>query len=277
MKELKNEDNHVTFSIIAIQKLKSLRGLKHIAFGLYAGLLSCSPKVQLVSHSAHEYVMNDSTAGEIDSTVYKIADPYRTQMVGAMQEVLANSEAPMEKGLPESTLGNWVADVALKTGNEEAKKNGVQEADCIILNNGGLRKALPAGPVTQGDLFELMPFENRLVILTMDGSSVKKIFNFIASKGGTPLSGASFRIKDKTQAIDIRIKGVEIDTAVMYRIMTVDYLANGGDQFTDFNSAVRKEDIGLKLRDALIRSAREIGNRGQLIGSKKDGRITHAE
>lgn len=75
--------------------------------------------------------------------------------------------------------------------------NVAQEAaDFAVFNTGGLRRPLPLGNITRGDVFELMPFENELVILTMNGEAVKKLVNFIATKGGAPVSGLRLRIQD---------------------------------------------------------------------------------
>lgn len=236
-----------------------------------------TPKLSRVV--TQQYVLSDSLQPVIDSSIYRLADPYRKQLAATMNEVLCSTSTALEKGSPEGALGNFVTDVCLEMGNRRALQGSdgaMKPADFVILNNGGLRKPLPKGAITLGDLYEVMPFENQLVVLTCNGSLVKRIIDFIATKDGTPVSGIRFRIdKSSKTAKDIRIKGELLDTLKTYRIMTADYLANGGDQFELFKSAEQRWEIGLKIRDALISFAREKGRQGALIVAVKEGRITY--
>jgi 2',3'-cyclic-nucleotide 2'-phosphodiesterase (5'-nucleotidase family) len=228
-----------------------------------------------------QYVMSDSLFAVIDSGIYKMADVYRKQLTKQMQEVLCTSAVVMEKGNPESVLGNFVTDVCLQEGNLtvanwNSPSDSVKRADFIILNSGGLRKPLPKGRITLGDLYEVMPFENQLVLLTCSGTLVQQIADFIASKGGTPVSGIRFQIDKSTgKAVAITINGIPLNNNDEYTVMTADYLANGGDNFELFKSASRRIEIGLKVRDALINYSRKAGNREEIIKPKMDGRLTY--
>lgn len=272
---LEREDNQDPFAIITI----GLKTRNSISFLLLASLAlmgsCCSVHLNSVEH--RQYVLNDSLFPGIDSSIYRSALPYRELLESQMKEVLCTSSSVMEKGTPDGALGNFVTDVCLEMGNRklfETEKDMSRLADAVILNNGGLRKPLPAGPITLGDFYEVMPFENQLVVLTCNGKLVEQICDFIASKGGTPVAGLRFTIDVTTgKAKAIVIRGGALDTAATYRVMTADYLANGGDQFEFFKSATRREDIGLKIRDALIAFAREKGQKGEPVNARSEGRI----
>lgn len=239
---------------------------------LYAG---CKTAYKLQKTESNEYILSDSTNGAIDSSVYKMILPYKIKMEGTMSEVLAVSENAMEKGSLESTLGNFVADACMIEGTKVFYPADGRNADIAFFNNGGLRRSLPKGNITRGDIFELMPFENELVVLTTNGVGVKKIFNFIASKNGAPVSGVRFMIKNK-QAIEIMIGDQALDTTKIYKVMTSDYLANGGDGF-DFLPAMNSERVNLKVRDAILSYVIKEGKAGRIINAKKDGRISNAQ
>lgn len=220
--------------------------------------------------------MSDSLNTVIDSGIYKMADVYRQQLGKQMQEVLCTSSVVMERGNPEGVLGNFVADVCLAEGNLEISKGSGAPADFIILNNGGLRKPLPKGQLVLSDFFEVMPFENQLVILECPGALVQRIMDFIASIGGTPVSGVRIQIdKSTSRAVGIFIQGEPLDTLKQYKLFTADYLANGGDRFELFKEATKRTDLGLKVRDALIRYARKAGSREEVLKPKLDGRISY--
>lgn len=216
--------------------------------------------------------MNDQLPSGEDSMVTSFIEPYSTKLKADMEIVLASSAQAMEKGLPESRLGNFVADVCLLIGNQHYPAADGKPADFCVLNNGGLRRSLPKGPVTKGDVFELMPFENELVVLTVPGTTVKKIFNFIASKGGAPISGARMRIRNG-QAEDVFIQGKVLDTTKNYKLITSDYLANGGDQHGFLAESIKSESTGLKVRDAILQYLYIQGKTEETVVQETDGRI----
>lgn len=263
-------------SLQYILKTSSRIRFTTLASLLLLSLAGCS-SLRLSGVDEQQYVLDDSTHAAIDSSVYRSALPFREQLEKQMKEVLCTSAVVMEKGTPDGALGNFVADVCLEMGNRRLKETGMEStrsADLVILNNGGLRRPLPAGPVCLGDFYEVMPFENQLVVLTCDGRLLQQICEFIASKGGTPVSGIGFTIGlTSGKPISINVQGIPLDTSATYRVMTADYLANGGDQFDLFKSAERREDTGLKIRDALIAFAREKGKQGIPINGRSDGRI----
>lgn len=243
---------------------KSLRSL----FFVTLFLVSCRSHFEITKKETNQYKFTDTTFATVDSTIAKELDPYRAELNKTMSEVLAVSTTKMERGLPESRLGNFLADACMSATEAKGMK-----ADFAMFNNGGLRRGLPEGQITRGDIFELMPFENELVILTISGRDVKKISNFIASKGGEPVSGIRLNIKDSL-ATDVFIDDIAYDSTKTYRVLTSDYLANGGDSYTFFLDAVR-ESVSLKVRDAIIFYLQEESKKNKKITVELDGRITN--
>lgn len=239
-----------------------------IIFFLTTALLSCKSSFQISKKESGQYKFTDTSFTEVDSSIYKEIVPYREKMQSAMNEVLAVSTGALERALPESKLGNFLSDACMRSVE---RKN--MSADFAVFNTGGLRRALPSGNITRGDVFELMPFENELVILAMSGSDVKKLVNFIASKGGAPVSGLRLRIQD-TLATDVFINGVALDTTKTYRVLTSDYLANGGDAFP-FVTEKSWDAVNLKVRDALIDYLITETKAGKMINVELDGRISN--
>jgi 2',3'-cyclic-nucleotide 2'-phosphodiesterase (5'-nucleotidase family) len=229
---------------------------------------SCRTSYVVNKQENSQYRFSDSTLAEVDSSVNREITPYREKMKAAMNEVLAVSTSPMERGLPESRLGNFLAD-ACKYESEKAGKI----VDVAVFNTGGLRRPLPQGNITRGDVYELMPFENELVILTLNGEDVKKIFNFIATKGGAPVSGVRMVIKDSI-ATSVLIHDQPLESNRTYNILTSDYLANGGDAFP-FGTDVRRDPVNIKVRDAIINYLQSKTKSGEKINVEPDGRIVN--
>ncbi len=119
-----------------------------------------------------------------------------------------------------------------------------------------------------------MPFENELVVVTMTSERIENLFDFIAAKGGVPVSGLRLTI-DGQKAAQIKIGGVAYDSTKTYKVLTSDYLANGGDSY-DFFLGAPREGTGLKVRDAVINYLVETTKAGKEIDVILDERIENA-
>lgn len=232
---------------------------------------SCSrPVLQQVR--MQEYVFSDTTNFQRDNLIDLRIAPYRDTLLQTMSRVLAESAQPLEKKQPEGPLGDYVADACLREGNLISTR----PIDLAIFNHGGLRRSLPKGAITLGDVFELMPFDNELVVLTLRGSDLLPLLNFVASNGGAPVSGLRMVIR-KEKAAEIEIGGTPMDTTRSYRVLTSDYLANGGDRYSDFSRSLEREDLRVKVRDAITNDLSRLGEQRKVLIVTTDGRIRNAE
>ena len=176
----------------------------------------------------------------IDSTIYNIIQPYQNEIEEQMNETLVYTKNDLTKGRPQSTIGNFVTDLCLN----------YCDANICVFNNGGLRTTIDKGDITRGEIFELMPFENELVILELNKTDFIGLLNYISSRGGEPFSGLNIKI-DKSNNIIEHSWPVNFDNNETVKVLTSDYLANGGDKMSFFKGK-KQHKIGLKLRDAII-------------------------
>lgn len=240
-------------------------------------LVSCTGHKHLAVQDTQtkHYTTTDNT---VDSAIVKTIQPYKQSIDGKMHEVIGNAPVALTKKTPESTLGNFFA---------EAIFSFVKSAPIIyesmdtlnmftMFNNGGLRTSVPQGNVMVGGMFELMPFENKLVIINLTGERLLKLLNFIAEKDGAPVAGIRFVIKDK-KATDIFINGKPFDATKTYYVATSDYLAGGGDKFfsADENKVMFRNDM--LLRDILIEYCKNLTKQNKPITATIDGRIQYAQ
>jgi len=176
----------------------------------------------------------------IDSTIYNIIQPYQNEIEEQMNETLVYTKNDLTKGRPQSTIGNFVTDLCLN----------YCDANICVFNNGGLRTTIDKGDITRGKIFELMPFENELVILELNKTDFIGLLNYISLRGGEPFSGLNIKI-DKNNNIIEHSWPVNFNNNETVRVLTSDYLANGGDKMSFFKGK-KQHKIGLKLRDAII-------------------------
>lgn len=204
----------------------------------------------------------------IDSMIY----PYREHLDSSMNEVLVYAAKDLVKAKPESNLGNLLADACLIMAEEYSKKH----VDLAILNYGGIRvPSINKGSVSLGNVYELMPFDNYLVLMNLDGASIKQLLDLIALGGGWPVSGLSFEIEN-AEAKNVKLAGKPLDLNKQYTIAISDYLANGGDNL-ELLKAFKQENTNVLLRDAFIEYFKKLAANDKMLDANVEGRITKHE
>lgn len=235
---------------------------------LVSGCVSTRPETGLLEPAPDltvTYTEVSDSAG-IDPGIEEMVLPYRTELTARTSEVIGRATTTITKSQPEGALGNFAADAMLAVAGDVLG----EPVDIAVTNNGGLRVPIPEGPITVGTLFELMPFENAMVLLTLTGTQVDSLAGQIARIGGEPVAGLTFAIEEPSErAVDVRVKGEPVDPERTYRVVTSDYLADGGGGMTVLSEYGERVDIGVTLRDAFIAYTRQTG----VIESRLDGRV----
>ena len=136
-------------------------------FGFIACWQACQAPV-LTRAEDHRQIVQ-APPGEADSTLNALISDYRGQLEAEMNTVIGTIAQPLTLQKPESSLGNWMADVLWEKATYYSKR----PIDFALQNYGGIRiSELPAGPLTRGKIYELMPFDNQLVVLDLPGNIV---------------------------------------------------------------------------------------------------------
>ncbi|MEY3586402.1 MAG: hypothetical protein RLZZ243_1466 [Bacteroidota bacterium] len=226
---------------------------KHVIFFLIgASLLACSSHLTL-SGTKVPLNIDSNEKQEVSSFI----SPFKDSMDRAMNLILAESSISMEVGRPSSVLGNWASDALFVNQTRTVR---LSEPIFCLLNTGGLRSSIGKGPVTLGDIFRIMPFENSVVWLRLPISSLDKIEYYLQQSGGEPISNASM-MNGK-----LMVNGVSEKTQFIW-VITSDYLANGGDRMDFFQDAVERSDKKTLLRDVFIEEAKTQKN--LIVSSEK--------
>lgn len=237
-------------------------------------LAACSAPPRLIKHESNTINIKDSI--KEDASVKQLIEPYKQDLETEMNEVLIVSDFVFEKAQPEGALGNLVADIILEKANEQYRPDDFHYADFCLLNNGGLRVSLPQGEISRGKIFELMPFENEIVIVTLSGDKVAELIQYIIAVGGQPLSG--LQLKNFNQpTMQALVNGVPFDKTKTYKIATSDYLSSGGDKMDFFKTPLKIETTGYKIRDAIIDYLTNENQKGNSLKPHAGGRITNEQ
>jgi len=260
----------LTNEMAIMNKLISIAGILLI-------FIACSPAYRTVNYVSDNHSINLQTDSVSDPAFIEILSPYKAKVTTEMSEVISYSDTSLVSYRPESPLSNFISDLILDHGKKYAAKNQFSAAiNFSLINHGGLRTSLPKGAIRRGDIFELMPFENELVLLKFSGKQVLELADYLASRGGEGVSGMSFGIK-ANKAVDVTVDDKSVVVDSVYWMITNDYLANGGDGMIVLTTAGKRINTGEKIRDVIINYMKELKLAGKRVTAKTDGRVYHVE
>lgn len=235
-------------------------------------LFSCS-RYLTVTQINTKNIAVETKSSDVDSFAESIVKPYRDSIDHDMKKLVGVTATALVKGKPESKLTNLVSDIILNYAEDYCTKQHLNiHPDAAYVNYGGIRASLPQGEITVGNIFELMPFENEIVMIKISGESILKMAEKIAARGGEGVAKLKLGIK-KEAVGTLTIDGKAIDTKAAYWLVTNDYIANGGDQMSMFINPLEKINTKAKIRDVLIQSLTETYKNSGVIDYIEDGRI----
>ncbi|MFN8571143.1 MAG: 5'-nucleotidase C-terminal domain-containing protein [Gemmatimonadaceae bacterium] len=187
-------------------------------------------------------------SGAPDTTVARIVESATAGLRERMAQPITRIAERMSSGA-DGPLGNLIADAQRHAG----------QGDVAIMNTGGVRAPLDSGMATFGALFEVQPFGNALVRLTVNGEQLRAYLERVVSHDPVRahLSGVVVRYDPAKKAgerlVDVRFSdGRPLDPATTYRLVMTDFLAAGGDGLNIADTAIRSEVLPLVDLDALI-------------------------
>jgi len=226
----------------------------YFPFLLFLILLSCKdPNYQNTKIVGKTSVIDSTTVS--DSTYIKVIEPYKEKMIKEINTVLTYTTKDLVRtdGNMQSTLGNLMADLTYTRANPLFKKETGKDIDFALLNYGGIRSGIFTGAVTNRNAFQLMPFENTLVVVELTAEKVQELVNyFTEGSRAHPLSKQiQLTISENGHAL-IKIRDMIFDKSKTYYVLTSDYLQSGGDRMDFFKDPVHLYKLDYKVRDAII-------------------------
>ena len=233
---------------------------------LLAILCACTHQPMRVTSCTTEAIPVDSASDGLQDTVYlaQLA-PTKADLEREMNVQIGYAAQDMWVREPECPMLNWASDALW----EAAKKVYPGKVDIAIVNMGGMRCSWAKGPITRGCVFELMPFDNRLVILTLKGSDIIALCESFARYGGQGVAGMRVKIVDG-QLADVKIGGKAVNPTALYTVATSDYLSGGADHMDALKLYVDYWNSDLLIRDLYLESVRE----QDTVRAAVDGRMT---
>jgi 5'-nucleotidase len=208
----------------------------------------------------------DAQAAALVARAQARVDAIVKQVVASAAQDIPN--AVMENG--ESPMGQLIADA----------QRAAVGADIALMNPGGIRWGLSAGPVTWGDIFTVHPFGNRIVHVELSGANVLALLNQ-QWRGTYPgrllaVSGITYAWDAVREAgervVAVRIGADALDTARTYTVAVNDFMLGGGDGFAQLKRGANPA-AGPLDRDALIAYLRALPQPVRVVPMQRIRRI----
>lgn len=223
-----------------------------ILFFLTFLCIACNNSSYEVSKiSAKTILLNTET--KQDSLIIKTFLPYKNKMIDEISKVISYTPKNLERtdGKLQSTLGNLIADLSYEKANELFTKETGKTVDFSMSNYDGIRSGIYKGNVTVSNAFELMPFDNTLVVVELTAEKVEELFEyFVAKNRAHPVSKQVQFIIDNGK-YTIKINGKLLDKNKTYFVATSNYLQKGGDEMNFFAEPESLYDSNFLIRDAI--------------------------
>lgn len=242
-------------------------------FFLWLFVSQCrSPQLNLQELSTSSLLQLDSTYQTLDAEAAALISPYKQALDSVMNDVVGHSLVDLYKQRPEGPLGNWAADAVLW----QAQKIKKEAIVICMLNHGGLRTDVAAGAINLGKLYEIMPFDNELVLLGLNKEAVSLLVKTNLAKGGDPVAGIQLKSncgnKDNIFINGKALSELAEDTQIW--LATSDYMANGGDDYKMLESILNRINTGMLIRNNLIDYLTFQTENNISITNRIEGRIT---
>ncbi|QHI34781.1 Mannosylglucosyl-3-phosphoglycerate phosphatase [Kordia antarctica] len=235
-------------------------------------VFACAEEKQGVSRiEGKRITISDSLTANEEIEAY--IKPFRERIQEDMEKVLSYAPMDMNKndGELESTIGNLMADFVKSQSEPVYKKRTGKSIDLCLLNHGGIRAAIPKGPINTRTAFNVMPFENSIVVAELTSENMNALVDYLVeAKRAHPISGLTIKLDKNDNVLEALVNGKPIENGKTYTVVTSDYLQNGGDGMNFLkNDVVSLEVLDYKIRNAMIDYFKSVDT----IPARLDGRF----
>ncbi len=218
------------------------------------GLASCGDTPQALSEVQGKQLPISDSLQRSDSIEAFVA-PYRKRVNEVLDSTLtyAAFNISKEEGDLNTPAGNLMADIVLEQVSPIFESRSGKPVDFVVLNHGGIRSIISQGDVSARTAYEVMPFENSISVVELNGQLVRRLIaHLIQADRPHPIAGMQIVIDRNDRLQSVNIQGKPFDENRNYFVATSSYLVTGGDDMGFFKDGLSFEDTNYLIRNAMI-------------------------
>ncbi len=221
--------------------------------GLYLGVLELTVdektgKIEAATKKGELKAVSAGPNDPFDAHIARIANGYREKTGAIFRQVVGETGVALTRHADgESVLGDVIADAMRESAG----------AQIAIQNSGAIRADIPAGRITMEQVYTTLPFDDVLVAMDLSGAALLGLLekSIARDKGILQVSGMEVRYHaggaGGKRVKEVRAGGTPLDASRVYRVVTNDFLAAGGDKVSGFREGLHLT-YGGAVRDAFI-------------------------
>ena len=224
-----------------------------VLLALFCLFFSCKQEYHLNKIEGKQIPISDSIA--LDTEIDEFIKPFRDNLEKDMSKVLSYAPKTYHKkdGDFNTAIGNLMAHIVLEEGNPIFNQRTGKNIDMVLLNHGGIRAPINKGNITTETAFQVMPFENSIVVVALKGQQIDSLAYYLGkAKKAHPIEGMKITIDKDYNLVEALVNKQNIDKDKTYYVATNDYLYNGGDNMTFFKTNDTVYTLDYKIRNAMI-------------------------
>ncbi len=229
--------------------------MKHfVLFITFLTVLSCRQDPSLLVKIDGKQLPVSPELPEMDS-IESFITPYRNRVNEVLDSTLAYAPFLIGKndGTYNTSEGNLLADILMQQANPIFKIRTGNQIDIALLNYGGIRSIINPGKITARTAYEIMPFENSIVVVELKGKSVRDMVSYLINADRPqPISGMQIILAKNGELKSVSIQGKPFDENRSYFVATIDYLLQGGGNMLFLKDGLSVTELDYLLRNAMI-------------------------
>lgn len=225
------------------------------AFLIFISLFSCQQQTRNFKAKAEGTSIKISDSISQNDSITAFIEPFKKHIDQEMNNVLSYSKFNLDKteGNYNTAIGNMMADAVMELASPVFESRTGNKIDAILLNHGGIRSTINQGNITTRTAYQVMPFENEVVVAELNAAQMQKLFDYLKSaRTAHPISGMKLVLNVDGEIGEALIQDEPLDKNRSYFIATNDYLLNGGDNMNFFQNRKSETFLDYKIRNLLI-------------------------
>ena len=220
----------------------------------------------------HELVLMDSTFDQNeDLTIRYFIDYYKKIIDDSLQIVIGECQEDLNTFSPQSPLSNLITDLLLEFGNDYWQGNGTK-IDFSFMNFGGIRSMLPKGAIKIANIFTILPFENTVTLVRINGKNLKEVLTRFTEYNSLPASGLEIIFRNN-RFISATVNQKAIIDEQEYIFITNSYVAHDGEEILKKSFFTEIIETEISVRDAIIFQIKKHTQNGEILDAKIDNRV----
>ena len=232
---------------------------------LLVSLFTACHRPLRVSKTTGQVLIVDSTYKAVQDTQYlQSLAPIKEDLEKQLGAPIGYAPEALTVNRPECTMLNWACDALLAI----AQKHCPNPVDMAVVNIGSMRCEWAAGEITFRNVFELMPFDNELVVLTLTGEEILRLCEIFATNNGEGVAGLRLKARNG-KVLQVEINGKSLEKDKTYTVATSDYLSQGNDGMLPLKNYIKYWNSEEKIRDLYIEYIKQV----KVVQAKVDGRM----